>query len=246
MKHQNNIDGVYVDISALLDFRLAVLSEMNAENAEKLLLNGQYFNRQADTFIGFDQATFDHLYKTRADRTESFIRAVPTELNNCLLKIVKDIRLQRTNTPYTDGVKIVVNTYPYMFTDDCKEELGLTIFTRLQGLAPVTVSYIEPSELTPEYCKNAFSLMFIYDYNEWLELHSKLMASSLKQRMVEIVLFSPRLLPSKSVLGPDHAFNPNELDDIMLKLEQAASPLVTMKLLDAKLFSVINLAPAQT
>jgi hypothetical protein len=240
MKQDNN-DGVYVDLGCLLDFRLSVLAEIDVAQAQSLLNGTDYFNRTVDEFDGFGVTKFKQMYLDRAERIESFLNAPPTQLNLALLEIIKDIRLQRTNTPYTNGAEVIVNTYPYVLANEAAEELGIIIHERLLGLAPVTVIHCGPTELTPKYCKSAFSAMFIYDYNEWLEIHHKTIAADLSNRMVEIVLFAPRLLPVMPVQDEDQQRNSVAfMADKFAQLEKAASPMITLKLLDVRLFSILN------
>lgn len=237
---QDTLDGVYVDLNCLLDFRLSVLSEINVEQTQILLESDQYLDRTFDEFVGFDNENYKQMYKDRAERIESFINAPPTQLNLVLLKIIKDIRLQRTNTPYTDGAEIIVNTYPYVLTEETQEELCIVIHERLLGLAPVSVTRIEPTELTPRLCKSNYSAMFIYDYNEWLETHYKNIAETLSNRMVDIVLFAPRILPVRPIQDTNQHLSDKSMADQFANLEKAASPLITLKLLDVRLFSILN------
>jgi hypothetical protein len=79
--------GIFVDIDALFDTRLAVLDDLDPLLAAYVLENG-YFNREEDSFKYCDFEMFQKLYKARDN--DILAKSVITNVKNIIVDFVKD------------------------------------------------------------------------------------------------------------------------------------------------------------
>lgn len=229
------LDGILVDLDCLLDMRFAVLSSIDEVKASELLRTDEYFTRNADVFSGFDEANYRGVYSKR--NTEHLQYAIMTNSSEMMLKLVKDLRLQATSTPYTDGSHLVINTYPYRLTDEATQELVDCVYIHTQGLVEVSAIHMPPEEITPQYVKAHFSMLIVYEYDQWLELHYK---ELVKTPLTEIIMCAPAILSQHLSVDQinriiiEHLVHPIDAKQI------AASPMITLRLIDVRYFCMLN------
>jgi hypothetical protein len=145
---------------------------------------------------------------------------------------------QASTRPYHDGGKLVVNTHPYTptLTSDELDEIGRAIAARMDGHAPVELVDISPESLTPYHCKHAYAMMMVYDFGAWMETHSEAFKTT---QLPEVALYSPRLY-SKRPREDELQTVTKEIMHPVQAIEMMASPLISLKLMDVKHFSVIT------
>ncbi len=232
---QDNPQVIYVELDVLLDTRLGTIARLNEDAAVKTLQSG-YHARELDSFEFVDMNEFSALYAQRDGFTLS--KSMLTGAVDFLRDVTAALAEQARSRPYHSGGKLVVNTHPYTRTlsSDELDEIGRAIAARMDGHAPVELVDISPESLTPYHCKQSYAMMMVYDFGAWMEMHSDAFRTT---RLPEVTMFSPRLyherpredelqIVTKEIMHPAQA------------IEMMASPIISLKLMDVKNFSVVT------
>lgn len=229
------IDAILVELDVLLDTRLGTLARLSPQAAEDVLINGKYHIRQSDRFLGVDHEQYKELYKNRDVVTLAHSQVTNAlEWIRRLRGVLADHAIER---PYNDGTKIVVNHYPYQLTSEEQEEMVKAIGAWLNYELPVELVSIRTEDLTPQHCKSSYAMMMIYDFEVWMEIH----ASAFEQvRLPEVPLFAPAIYFNKEPSAKELEKAVKEAGHPMRALELLASPLIDLKLIDVKFFSILQ------
>ena len=136
MAKSKKLDSILVSLDCLLDTRLATVSKINLDIANKLLDGDDYHTRDQDVFVGIDKEYFKEVYKNRD--IETLKKSSLTNIVPLLRHLVSKLKEQSIVRPFHDGGNIVVNMYPYKLTIDEQDEICAAIAVWMQGLAPVS------------------------------------------------------------------------------------------------------------
>lgn len=184
--------GIFVDLDALFDTRLAVLDMLDPFLAIKALKEG-YLDREEDSFTHCPRELFQSVYKARD--TTILERALMTQVKSIVIDFMKEgidkLKSERTNAL----VNVYINVWPYKIAKDAAGELLTPFYDAVKGKANIHLVNIPPEELTPDVCKKHFSYIIKYDFMDWIV---KLGEQGLIQKspMQEITLVAPRIYPS--------------------------------------------------
>lgn len=232
-------ETIYVELDCILDTRLATVARLNPE-AATALLNGDYYTRAQDKFEGVDMAAYKELYANRDG--ETLRRSMHTDILPLISHLAGTLREQAIKRPYHDGGAFVVNYWPYNLAPEVIEVIQRAITVRVAGMSTVFMRSIRPKDLTPKYCKQHYSLMVMYDYGTWLDLHGKAFE---KCRLADVTMLAPALyfmdeLPTEKDMAQFKAEGMHPLKAV----EAATAPLIDLTLIDIKFFSAFNAAAA--
>lgn len=230
----NNIETIYIDLDCLLDTRLATLG-MLSEDAATNALNNKYHERESDFFKGIDLEEYKILYKNRNVMTLK--NSMCTNAVFLLRKLINDITEQSITMPYYDGVKIIINTYPYELSNKEKVNIEKSVRAWVRNMAPVDSISISKKNLTPYLCKSNFSMLIMYEYAEWLDLQAKEFENI---KLPDRYLFAPALYFSKVPTEEELKQLVKESNHPFHATEIMAQPLISLKLIDIKYFSIID------
>lgn len=222
---------VYISLDCLLDTRLGTIAKHNDELAVKLLLNG-YTQRNIDSFEELGQEEFDKLYAERD--VETLQRSVLTNVILLLKGIVKGTYDDLFTGGQNEGVEFVLNTYPYDLTEEEISLMVKSISVKTFKSASVKAIYVSDEFLTPAYCKENFTMMIMYSYAQWLEMHVKAFETV---RMPKVAILAPALYRK---VPTDAEFEEMKADNMhpFRAAEIAVAPLFALRLLDASVFSI--------
>lgn len=162
---------LYVDLDALLDTRLGLLSIHYPEAFQRCFHSDEYFLRDEDDFTpwgGPDRETFRALFEKRDIEVaqSSVMTAVPLMVKNLLGILERDF----DETPYLKNVGLTVNIWPYVFDEEETEMLS-KIMMVYGGVNTIpTVIRLSPEKLTPEYIVARYTGMIMYEFRSWLAL----------------------------------------------------------------------------
>lgn len=169
----NSLDkkqGIYIELDALLDTRLSTLYSLG-EKVMLDVLDKNYFSRRSDKFHNISKEIFDKAYKQRNKKTLQ--NAIVTKTIGYIKELVTTMNRQAMETPLHTGPKIIVNTYPYILTEEELKIIIAGIAASTSGTCDIEAIHKSPEEITPRYCNNNFAIMFIYDYAPWLEAQTE-------------------------------------------------------------------------
>lgn len=234
-------ETIYVELDCILDTRLATVARLN-ESVATTLLNGDYYTRAQDKFEGIDMAAYKELYANRDG--ETLRRSMHTDILPLISHLAGTLREQAIKRPYHDGGAFVVNYWPYNLAPEVIEAIRRALTVRVAGMGSVYMRSIRPKDLTPKYCKQHYSMMVMYDYGTWLDLHAKAFE---KVRIPEISMLAPAIyfkdeLPSEKDMAQFKAEGMHPLKAV----EMTVASFIELTLIDIKFFSVFNAAAATT
>lgn len=210
----------------LLDTRLGVLHQMGVEIAEQALFNG-WHTREEDNFPGVDMDEYRRRYAARD--VETLKVSIATEANVMLKGIMDQLREQCATRPFYKSCKLVVNVFPYELAKEELDALESMIQFRMGNYDDVQMVRIDPKDLTPDYCKQFYGLMMMYNAESWFNYQMKALE---KRVMPEIMLLTPAMYHIKK---PTPEELEKAIDDAMHPLqayEFSMSFLVELKLID--------------
>lgn len=166
---KENLDkkkGIFIELDALLDTRLSTLYSLSID-AVQTNLSKNYFSRKTDIFEGVDKQVFDEAYAARDKITLS--NAVVTKSVGFIKELILKMSSQAIKTPFHTGAKLIINVYPYVLNDVEIDAIIEGMVYAIDGKCDVTAINVSCEQLTPRFCKENFSYMFLYDYPKWLE-----------------------------------------------------------------------------
>lgn len=164
---------ILVDLDCLLDTRVGTLFSLNPEEAQRILGRG-FRNRLSDTVSQFSEVISDAAYKEAYENRSQYTLAQsrPTNLNSELIEQLKTMYL-KINTPrenLTDYV-IVVNLYPYQFSDVDAANLKFTLEEFLGNDTTVQLCNWLPSSCRLNYLSMRGITDYItYDIGGWIQM----------------------------------------------------------------------------
>lgn len=218
----------YVDLDSLFDTRLSTLFLISPETAEKALKSG-YYARSYDEFEGLSVEDYQKAYQAR--NLNTIRQGAVTCIVSVIRDFVKETITALLNSPLRRQAKIVVNTYPYQLTDEQAQNIihGLAILTN--KMADIEVIHMTLEELTPAYVKANFIQMAMYQYWDWLEVHS-VNRNWVDTQCHHVTLYGPQLVKSKQAFDA-LKHKPNVFNDI----ESYTSLFIQLVLLPVHYFS---------
>lgn len=236
------LSGIYVSLDVLLDTRLGTLAKLGGNELVIKTLMSNYHTRQDDKFKDVDVTAYKRMYANRDVETLSL--STLTQVMPLVRQFTTSLMKQTLNRPFHEGVRIFVNIYPYQLDDEEQQELTQVLAELMAGFSKVDIPLkmeivsLSDEELTPEYCKTNFSLMLMYDYDNWLSVQQR---AILKSPMPEVTLYAPRIYTVQTPtdeqlaeLKTQFPWSPFEA------IEKSISGGVTLELMPIELFSILK------
>jgi hypothetical protein len=218
-----------IDLDALFDTRLVVLSEMEGDALTAALKHG-YHERVSDSFPGVDFNDFKERYKKRDKRT--LAKAFVTPLINLIKEFAIESLRNVNNTPFHNKPIVVINEYPYKLLSAEAAEIVNGVRHMTNGMCDIETVYLEPAQLTPLYVKLNLALMIMYDYEDWLEIHA-VNGNWKKHTAPDVTL----LVPMMSKLDVTQVSK--NMHDNFLEIQKAVAPFVDLKFINTENFSLV-------
>jgi len=166
---------VFVELDCLLDTRIALIQGIWPKWAEQLASSAKYFRRIDDNFAkhwpDFPQVDFNDTYRAR---TYAHIRgrAAWTPVAKRIQTFSRLIKAKTVTLSNDAPLTLTVNLYPYrvpMEDKDVLEEVLLDMF----AFDCIRFVNMSPDMVTPLYLDKNFKEFVIYNFDEWICLHSE-------------------------------------------------------------------------
>jgi len=195
-----------ISLDVMLDTRLAALAKMD-ESYPSIVLHHGWKTRDGDFFEqwieNFDRDLYNTHYWYRGRDGDVHTNALMTGYMSRLIADVTILKEASANHPMAGGVGVDVNVWPYDF--------GVTETAELKGLLKeflgedidVGITSIAPEALTPKAIRGTWCSFTIYNFDEWLTLHSEAL---LDTPIPSVVCVVPRIL--KKPLPDDVEMDP--------------------------------------
>lgn len=224
---------IYVDLDALLDTRLGTLAFLKNEYAVNALNDG-YTSRDRDEFKDVPYDIFKKAYDKR--NVETLMMSTFTDVFTLLQSCIKSTFEIAATNPNTKSLQIQVNVYPYDLTEEEMAEISTAVWSRLKEMVDVNVVKVNDAFLTPQYCKDTYTMMIRYDYQSWLKTHHDSHAFE-KVKIPEIAIVAPALYqrrPSEQELSELKEQNIHPFTAV----EYAMAPFFTLRMTDIAVFCI--------
>lgn len=165
---------IYLELDAVLDTRLGTLDIMNPEFSKATVSNPGYFRRVSDDFSVFCDVKFEDYKEAYRKRSiETLQHSVVTNASFVLNSVVNELNRQRKESPFAASVTVEVNIAPYNPDGELRMELENAIATMLPVDVAVRSVNIPIEQLTLQHVAKNYTGMLIYNFAEWLQLHSR-------------------------------------------------------------------------
>lgn len=222
--------GIFINIDALLDTRLATLYSFG-EDIMKANLSANYFKRDTDTFIGVEKEAFRKAYDARNKSTLK--NSMICKIINMIREIVKFTLKESLTTPLHTGPKIFLNIHPYVLLPEEENLIIRALIHATDKLSDIEIVNMKPEDLKPKFIKDNLAILFMYDYGAWLDIQAE--------------NFKKTPCPEVSLVVPELYFNklPSQAEqDLLLEkqihpfkaIEIISAPLIGLRLYDINLF----------
>ena len=236
-----NTQRILVQLDALLDTRLATVSRIDQDAAVKLLESEAYYIRFNDDFealTGITREQFRDAYAKR-DVDTLALPAIMTVAPLMLHELITKLEINDAESPYVEGVEVEVNFWPYQLDDEEIDGLSkaIMVFSGMETL--VRMVSIHPMELTPDFIKDRYTGLILYDFKEWFEYQKSKYATV---KTPDLTVLAPALFYDKIPTpeeylaeGIDSGITPFELAEL------AVMDCFRLKLLKSEIFSIRSL-----
>ena len=229
----NKYSALFIEFDALFDTRLALINSYG-EKALEEAIKANYFTRIIDRFPNIDYDEFQATYKNRNKTLlkDALITPIIYMLTDFVFGIVKN----SINGPEALEPKIVLNTFPYVLSDEECKNIGDLIVEMTKGYALIEFVYKSPKEITPAYLRDSIDTVIMYDYTVWLETHSQ---TEVFKRVVipSVSLLAPKLFFTNPSIATIGELERDNIDPFKIMMERTA-PIIGLKLLPIHLFSI--------
>ena len=236
------VAGICIPLDVLLDTRIGTIARLGGADLVLQVLQGNYHQRHDDKFLNVDQEAYQHLYANRDEQTLSV--SFSTNIEVYLRKLVHTLVQQALVRPFHQGVRVVVNTYPYQLSDEITSQIVVALGDKLIGDLGIKIplqivaDHLPDQALTPEYCKQHFAAMFMYDYTPWLEVQKHAL---IKRPMPEVSLFAPAIYFVQTPTEEDLALSQTEFGmNPFQVIQKSLRGGIDLQLLPIELFSIIK------
>ena len=225
--------SIFVELDALLDTRLALLAYHDEKRLDAVLQSNVYHNRLSDSYPGLSIEEFYQLYNQRHKGILKY--AIITPIVDLIKSFVYRTLKQAIHSPFQYKPKIIINVYPYQLT----EEETAIIIGSLVGLtdssADIEAVYASYEQIDPAYIKQHVSIMVLYEYVRWLDVHSQ-NGKLAKVTCPEVGLIGPKLYFKEydNKENHEHAFS---------SMEQLTQPFIALQLMPVNYFSMLFTKP---
>jgi hypothetical protein len=187
--------GIYVEIDALLDTRLAALYRLDKTKIIDEIASG-YLTRVSDEFVHYDQKAFEELYQNRG-KEQLITDAILTEAWRFINFFSVQTLHALVSSPLQRQPKLYLNVYPYKLSETVISAMITALANLLKNQIDIEVIEATKEEITPKHAKKHFAFMVIYDYWNWLDIHSA--NQNLKDtQLSEVTMIVPALLKSRA------------------------------------------------
>lgn len=226
-----------VDLDCVLDTRLSTILYLTDLNKVGECLSHGYTTRPLDLYKGIDINLYKETYANRGTNKAILLEGLKTPIVNLINDYVIEISVKCYHSNDLLKPSIIINTYPYILTED-ENKVLLDVFITLTGLkADIELIHKSNEELTPMYIKDKIALFIKYDFKDWLETHA---ANGNFKKVIcpEVVMYGPAIfydrLPNETEIKAYQDANTN----FFKNLEDIVKPLINLKLLDIENFSI--------
>ncbi len=196
----DTLNVIFIDLDVLLDTRIGVLSQINAEATIDLINNPLYRTRQTDEFnlidSRFDLATYRNAYAKRD--TEALKRAVPTEMLIEFVIILDNILDEILGAnPENKVIRIEINTAPYDLSPNECEAIIDCFRAHTRTPFEIKTVYVPHKDMSLRLIEQSdYAAMFIYDFDTFQYYTFNANLKETDKPLPQVTVMAPRICAS--------------------------------------------------
>lgn len=234
MSNENKF-GIYVELDALLDTRLATIAKMSDNAAYEILSSGKYHQREEDIFEGIDSDIYKELYLNRDGDT--LAKSTMTGIIAILSNICNEINRNPNNEPIFSGTCVYLNTFPYVMENEVCEAIINALKIWIGVNTNFRILCLPPKQVTIDWCRDNIKLMVMYDYGLWMNTHIN---DFDRIRIPEVTIFAPAIYFNNRPTDKEMEELRQEAPHPFISLELLTKILFDLNLIDVRYFSIVS------
>lgn len=230
---------VLVELDALLDTRLALVSVIDQAAAVRLVTSDDYYKRQSDDLSVLSNIPHDQYQTAWAQRTADILpHSIKTHIPILLNELINRLEVQEENTPDAEIPELEINVWPYVdLTEQEREQIGLAVLVHAGIQTVPSVVCIDPKHLTPQLLKRRYSGLILYNFRDWLIHHIEHFSRCI---CPDLTILAPALFNGEVVEAKDVITDPDFRADlsVLTMTELACIEFFQLNYIDVKYFSI--------
>lgn len=232
--------AIYINIDDILDTRLAVLDSLDPVATFELLKH-HYYTRELDDWELYTDGKIKNEDFTLAykNRNKSILKkAKLTQLVPQLKEIINEMDAESIKNPNIDLPKIYLNYYPYEDLNDAEVESIRNAVNLTCGSIRSTVDllYMSPHQLTPVFLKSITNFCFMYDFENWKNLHT---TSLINGELIGVQINAPELYLKEIPDEKECYIDGKKLTTPFKAAELIMTPFLNLTYIPVRLYSMI-------
>ena len=231
--------GIYIDLDTLLDTRIGTLFRLNPDVAISTIDSSDYYSRLTDEFKDIDIDEYRSLYEKRD--IDTLKHSTITNILFILKEFIADTLKSVIDHPVYERIVLYVNTHPYEISNRDTNELIDVLQQHTFNSCEISIINKPLKDIDCLWVHTNVSHLFIYHYNEWLNLRGKELAH---KGLPYTSLYCPRIYPSHIPTEEENKeFNEikgdMEMDQFSFFVE-LYKYMIQINFLPIDLFSIVN------
>jgi hypothetical protein len=226
----------YLDVGSILDARAGTIRRLNPEAyAEAIRTN--YHQRKGDFFKGIDPQAFRKLYKSY--EMETIMEGTVTNVFQFLYPQITDALKEFIAHEGADHMRpmVDVNVWPYDFSEEQMAYLRTLVYRKLKGLIGVNVFKKDIKDLTPAHCSENYFMMIMYDYDDYLNVHS---TELIKNPQPMLILVAPMVYFNRDPDTDEETIDQlKQGTNSLALLEALMAPRISLRFVNVDIFSIV-------
>lgn len=207
--------SVYTELDSWFDYRKGLIFKIiadqtlptqerleDADNKWTKFAKKMYEERRFEIFrfpgLDVTPENFKEAYDNRS--INDFLYYMPSNLGNVLLKTVMETEASYDQLTNIKSFSIIVNTFPYVLTNEQSQELVRSLRARFKGRHEIKLIHKDAHLATPSFYR---SFNYVYKYDLFLNDNKAFMDNIKTEPITETVFFVPDVLlkPVENITG---------------------------------------------
>lgn len=164
-----------VNLDSLMDTRAGTLSKLDPSYIKKVA-SKEYREREEDDWDSiFEEEGLNERFKELyAKRDIGTLKAsICTDIVYMINELTNEWQQLLINSPTVESISLHINQYPYKLSEAEKEMFVRVMTTYVSVDTRIKIVDIPTKELTAKYIDELYSVVILYDIDEWLWAHYK-------------------------------------------------------------------------
>jgi len=220
-------NDIYMNLDSLLDTRLSLLFHFDKTMFNNVLKDGNiknYTNRITDSFDYLDNDLFRELYKKRDGRIIK--EPIPTHIPQLIKSYIAESLVEHPKK----RVKLFLNVYPYVLTDEDKIKIRNGIRAIFNGYLDVDIMDVPEKLISVKFIYENVGLMIMYNGLDWAEYQIS-SGNLVSLRLPDVMMIAPKLYANK-------IYKNDSVDKSFTDLEKILHTFIKVTFINVKFFSI--------